>query len=79
MILNRVVWISLSEKVIFEHRLKETAGQSRGFSVGKVFQAEGAASAKALRWDYAQCVVLEEQQGHQSGWVRGEEGEIRSG
>ena len=46
---NRVIWISLLGKMIFEQHLKERPGQTKRFSMGKVFQAEGVASAKALK------------------------------
>ena len=55
-VLNRMVWISLSEKVVCEPHSEEAPEQTKGLSGGRVFQAEGAASAKALRWDYAWCV-----------------------
>ena len=51
-----MVWVSLSEKGTFEQNLKEVPGQTKGLSGGKVFQAKGAASAKALKWEYARCV-----------------------
>lgn len=60
----------------FEQSLKEVPGQTKGLSRGKVSQAEGPASIKALKWGYSLCVGkpvwLSEERGRgDEVWVEG--------
>ena len=49
-ILNQVVEVDLTEKMMCEHRLEGV-----NYSLHEGFQAEGTASAKALRWEPTWC------------------------
>lgn len=53
MILNKEVTRGLPENVTFEQRLKEVKKQATQRTVGRAFQTEGAACAKALRQEQA--------------------------
>lgn len=54
-----------SDPMTFKQRLKEVQKIAMWLSVGRVFQADGTANAKALRWECSWCVC------NAVGWQEG--------
>ena len=73
-ILNRIFRMDLTEKMEFEHRAKEK--RIYVAILGRAFQADGTASAKAPRWQCEFAGLFGEHWGHHSGWsgVSGDDG-----